>query len=448
MTVAKHLLGIQPSRRAWLDDADGGRFSDLHEIRLRLPDAVPQPRIALRLKSVASAIRVLCAFDGCVQSLVLLPPSLDEMTSARLAERARCDWVISDVDHGPALGAVPILRCEALSGFSGRAAAPMRTDWILCTSGTTAEPKLVRHSLDSLTRTTRLDPQRSADVRWGLLYDYTRFAGLQVLLQSLLSGATLLAPEMDWTLEARIRFLSTHGCTHLAGTPTLWRTLLMTPEFDQLRLRQLSLGGEIADDRLLALLRTRMPGAGIRHIYASTEAGVGFSVSDGRAGFPVRYLDDPMSDIRLKILDGRLFVSRAVEGAAPYLDSSDGADDADGFFDTGDLVEIRGDRVMFLGRASGVINVGGNKVHPEAVERVLLEHQGVAMARVYARANPIAGSLVMAEIVASAGYEDAAALTQSVSRHCEARLDRHQRPAMLRVVERIGTTAAGKMSRG
>ncbi len=448
MTVAEHLLGIPPSRRAWQDEADAGRFSDLREIRWRLPDAVPQPRIALRLKSVASAIRVLCAFDGRVQALVLLPPSLDEMTSARLAERARCDWVISDVDSGPALGGVPVLRCAALSGYSGSAAAPMPTDWIHCTSGTTAEPKLVRHNLASLTRTSRLDPQRSTDVRWGLLYDYTRFAGLQVLLQSLLSGATLLAPEMDWALEARIRFLSTHGCTHLGGTPTLWRTLLMTPEFDQLRLRQLSLGGEIADDRLLALLRSRMPGAGIRHIYASTEAGVGFSVNDGRAGFPAKYLGDFLPDVKLKISDGRLFVGRAGTGAAPYLDAPDDAIDADGFIDTGDLVEVCGDRVMFLGRASGVINVGGNKVHPEAVERVLLEHAGVAMARVYARANPIAGALVMADIVAGAGYEDAAALTQSVLRHCEARLDRHQRPAMLRVVERIGATAAGKMSRG
>ena len=448
MTVADHLLGIPPSRRAWQDEADGGWFSDLHEIRWRLPDAVPQPRIALRLKSVASAIRVLCAFDGHARSLVLLPPSLDEMTSARLAELARCDWVVSDVDQGPALGTVPVLRCEALSGFSGRPSAPMPTDWILCTSGTTAEPKLVRHSLASLTRTCRLDLRRSADVRWGLLYDYTRFAGLQVLLQSLLSGATLLAPEMDWTLEARIRFLSTHGCTHLGGTPTLWRTLLMTPEFDQLRLRQLSLGGEIADDRLLALLGSRMPAAGIRHIYASTEAGVGFSVNDGRAGFPAKYLDNCLPDVRLKIVHGRLFVGQAGTGAAPNPDAPDDASDADEYVDTGDLVEVCGDRVMFLGRASGVINVGGNKVHPEAVERVLLEHEGVAMARVYARANPIAGALVMAEIVSAAGYEDAAALTQSVQRHCEARLDRHQRPAMLRVVQRIGTTAAGKMSRG
>jgi len=38
--------------------------------------------------------------------------------------------------------------------------------------------------------------------------------------------------------------------------------------------------------------------------------------------------------------------------------------DADGFVDTGDIVERRGDRYYFLGRRSGVVNIGGLKVYP------------------------------------------------------------------------------------
>lgn len=446
MTIREYLLGIPSSRPACLSETEKIRFSDLVETSLRLPDTVTRPRIALRFKKTELAIRALSALDGRVQALMLLPSSLDSVTSATLVERAQCDWVISDMDLGQALGKVPILHWDELSGSPFVPATPMRTDWILCTSGTTAEPKLVRYCLESLIQTTKLDPARSADVRWGLLYDYARFAGLQVLLQSLLSGATLLSPEFNSSHAEQVRFLSQQACTHLGGTPTLWRKLLMTPEFDQLRLRHATLGGEIADDRLLKILRERMPETGIRHIYASTEAGVGFSVNDGYAGFPADYLNSSQQGAQLKISEGRLFIRRTGEQAS-YLNQDTNIQEPDGFIDTGDLVEVSGDRVNFLGRASGVINVGGNKVHPEVIEQVLLDHKDISMARVYARDSPITGSLVMADVVAAEGVEDYTALKQSVESHCQAFLQRYQRPVAIHVVNGIAITEAGKMRR-
>ena len=73
--------------------------------------------------------------------------------------------------------------------------------------------------------------------------------------------------------------------------------------------------------------------------------------------------------------------------------------DADGFVDTGDMVEQRGDRLYFVGRRSGIINVGGLKVHPEEVEAVINRHAGVRMSLVKARANPITGAIVVADVV-------------------------------------------------
>jgi acyl-CoA synthetase (AMP-forming)/AMP-acid ligase II len=53
-------------------------------------------------------------------------------------------------------------------------------------------------------------------------------------------------------------------------------------------------------------------------------------------------------------------------GACAYI----GADapplaDAEGFVDTGDMVELRGERYHFVGRRGDIINIGGLKVHPE-----------------------------------------------------------------------------------
>ena len=51
--------------------------------------------------------------------------------------------------------------------------------------------------------------------------------------------------------------------------------------------------------------------------------------------------------------------------------------DADGFVDTGDMVELRGDRYYFVGRRGGIINIGGLKVHPEEIEAVINRHPAV-----------------------------------------------------------------------
>ena len=150
---------------------------------------------------------------------------------------------------------------------------------------------------------------------WGLLYDPSRFAGLQVVLQSLLGGGLLVAPDREGPGPSNSPFLQANGCTHLSATPTLWRKILMTSEGPFLPLRQITLGGEIADDPLLAALATRYPEARVTHIYASTEAGVGFSVKDGRAGLPVSYLADEIDGVGLKIVEDVLWL-RPPQGAA------------------------------------------------------------------------------------------------------------------------------------
>ena len=75
------------------------------------------------------------------------------------------------------------------------------TKWIIPTSGTTGKPKLVAHTHASLTRSVKADIDRGAEFRWGLAYDINRFAGLQVYLQSLLSGSSLLIPDEEATVR-------------------------------------------------------------------------------------------------------------------------------------------------------------------------------------------------------------------------------------------------------
>jgi acyl-CoA synthetase (AMP-forming)/AMP-acid ligase II len=428
MTFLDRIKAVDPARIALVTDAGHLTFGDLAQ-------TVPQAglRLVLNTPDVALALRILLAMDGNGGQVTLSSPSLDAETLSSVVAQVGATLVRGVADSPPQSES---FRCETFGAG--------RTDWLMMTSGTTGVPKLVQHSLESLTRSTRMDTVKGAGQVWGLLYDYTRFAGLQVVLQSLLSGATLVAPSTDLPLDVRISKLVGTGCTHLSATPTLWRKILMTPGHQALRLRQITLGGEIADDAVIGSLSRAYPDARISHIFASTEAGVGFSVTDRRMGFPVSYLTDPPMGIALRVVDDHLHVRNEAVGAA-YL-GGQGAVAQDGWVNTGDVVEVLGDRVLFRGRSSGVINVGGDKVHPEEVERAVLSHPSVRLARIYAKMNPIVGALVAADIVAQADV-DTAALREELKGYLAARLDRHMVPAFIRFVPDFDTNAAGKLKR-
>jgi acyl-CoA synthetase (AMP-forming)/AMP-acid ligase II len=393
------------------------------KVRLTAGDTVARAE-ALRLEPTAPAgqgtvlhalaplelILHLIAWDGFSTQLLLLPGSLDTAMAQRLA----------------ALVAPP-------SGGS--------TEWLLATSGTTGTPKLIGHSLASLSRSLKRNPDAGSGYRWGLVYDPCRFAGLQVTLQALFSGSELvLTPPDDF--EAQVSEMVEAQINALSATPTLWRKLAIDGRIAACPLRQITLGGEIADQKLLDHLRQRFPTARVIHIYASTEAGVGFAVTDGRAGFPVSYISEGSGRTRLRIDDaGCLWLRPEIPPpGAPRQDT-----DADGFINSHDRVELRENRIFFLGRDNGTINVGGNKVHPELVEGVLRELAEVMEARVVAKKSPFTGEIAVAEVVPDSPGDDQ--LRRVILDHCRNRLEPWQVPALVRFVDRIDTSPAGKLSR-
>jgi acyl-CoA synthetase (AMP-forming)/AMP-acid ligase II len=206
------------------------------------------------------------------------------------------------------------------------------------------------------------------------------------------------------------------------------------------------LSGEIVDDALLEALRALYPRARIEHAYASTEAGVILVVEDGQAGFPVSLLARSGA-VEMKIVDSALCV-RSNGCALRFLppDASP-LTDRDGFVDTGDMVEQRGDRLYFVGRRGGVINVGGAKVHPEEVEAVLNAIATVRASRAFARKSPITGAVVFADVVLHDPREPHAAREKELLDACRARLPRHMVPAGLRFVSDLPITDGGKLVR-
>jgi acyl-coenzyme A synthetase/AMP-(fatty) acid ligase len=122
--------------------------------------------------------------------------------------------------------------------------------------------------------------------------------------------------------------------------------------------------------------------------------------------------------------------------------------DADGFVDTGDIVELRDGRWHFVGRRNGVINVGGLKVHPEEVEAVINRHPRVRMSLVRSRRNPITGALVVADVVLREDAGDRTAeIEQEILRLCRDGLSRHKIPSTIRFVPELAVATSGKLAR-
>ena len=310
------------------------------------------------------------------------------------------------------------------------------------TSGTSGVPKMVSHSLAGLTGAiAKAEPD--ADIVWGTFYDIRRYGGLQILLRALLGPAKLVLSDADEPVAEHLARLGREGVTHLTGTPSHWRRALMSPAISNIALRYVRLSGEIADQAILDNLKSQFPTASMAHAYASTEAGVGFEVTDGLEGFPAAFIGRP-GPVEMKLEDGSLRI-RSARTAARYVGGVEELK-LDGFVDTGDLIERRGERCYFAGRRGGIINVGGLKIHPEEVEAVINRHPGVRLSRVSGRRSPITGAIAVADVVLRGGADEKA-IKQEILEICRAGLPAAKVPAVMRFVPSIELTAGGKLAR-
>ncbi len=400
--------------------------------------------VLLRTRSQFSAAMALIALDGIAARIVIAPPDLKEEFLKDVIGRAQIDTLVTDGDPLEGLRTVTIF---AAPKPVMEIPATRASEWVMFTSGTTGAPKMVGHTLEALTGAIK--PTNDAVV-WGTFYDIRRYGGLQIFLRAALGGASLILSDPEESAADFLDRLGRGGVTHLTGTPSHWRRALMSPAMHRVAPRYVRLSGEIADQAVLDSLKAKFPAAAIGHAYASTEAGVGFEVTDGLEGFPASFVGGP-GPVEMRVVDGCLQI-RSSRTATRFVGSSDKLDD-NGFVDTGDMVELRdngGDpakaRYYFAGRRGGIINVGGLKIHPEEVEAVINRHPAVRLSRVSGRRSPITGAIVVAEVVLEDGGDHDTIRTE-ILRDCRAVLKPFQVPAMLRIVPKLELSAGGKLLR-
>ena len=365
------------------------------------------------------SILALC-LEGFVASILLVPQHISSEVLDTFEKKMNSGYRVLSTQLDPIQNASGTLLKATLEKVD-------QTTWALATSGTTGTPKLWQHTTAQLIDKVLKSKQNMPSMNWGLTYGLERFAGLQVYFTALFSHGQILFPTSSSEVRSALSFFSLHECHAISATPTWWRQALMTTEVESLQVTQITLGGEIADQALLTSLSDRFTQAKIIHIYASTEVGALFAVKDKKEGFPLSFLEK----YKLKINEEtrHLMVKRNNE-----------------FFDTGDVVEVKGERIIFLGRGNGSINVGGNKVMPEEVEKVILGFPGIQDCLVKGKKNPFTGNILQAYIQYKGDYSEEE-IQGELSEYCKERLNEYKVPAIFRFSNNMSMNQNLKRSR-
>lgn len=299
---------------------------------------------------------------------------------------------------------------------------------ILFTSGSTGEPKGVVHDFSRLLQKfqTRRHALRTLNF---LLFDH--WGGLNTLLHCLANGSPVVLPE-ERSPDHICELLERHRVELLPASPTFLNMLLLSKAYegrDLSALRLITYGSEPMPAATLTGLRNAFPNAELRQTYGLIELGVLRAKSQSSDSLWVKVGGE---GYQLRVVDGILQI-KAESAMLGYLNAPSPVTE-DGYFITGDRVELNGEYMRFLGRESELINVGGQKVFPAEVEAVLLECELVKEAVVYGQRHPVTGKIVCADVELR-GIQDEAEARRGIKRFCAERLEPFKVPVKIQFVQ-------------
>jgi len=331
---------------------------------------------------------------------------------------------------------------------------------VVYTSGTTADPKGVQHSHDSLIAELHACPTPPPDTPGTVSlqpFPAGHTAGLCAILAPGLHGYPTIMLD-DWSAERCAELIETHRVTAMAGTPFMIAAILDAVDTLGTDISSLTHGITGGGGVPPALIeRAAAAGWHVSRCYGATE---GPSLTASQA-------DDPLS--RRAGTDGRLLagnLARVVDdegvdvapgevgeivtvGPEQFLGYTDPALNAtaflpDGWFLTGDIGRLDADGFLTItDRKKDIIIRGGENISSQEVEDVLVRHPGIAEVAVVAAPDERYGERVCAFVVPRPG---ATVDLPGVLAHFEAHgVARHKTPERLELVTEMPRTPAGKV---
>ena len=295
---------------------------------------------------------------------------------------------------------------------------------VLFTSGSSGEPKAALHDFSKLLDKFKTKRKALKTINF-LLFDH--WGGLNTLFHILSCGGTIVILDNrkpDYVCE----LIEKYEVELLPTSPTFLNLLLMSMAYkdkDLSSLKIISYGAEPMPEHLLNHLNKVFPDVKLQQTYGLIELGVMRSKSEDNNSLWVKIGGEGFDT---RVVDGLLEV-KSDSAMIGYLNAESPYTE-DGWFKTGDSVEVKGEYFKILGRKSEMINVGGEKVFPQEVENVILEMPEISDVLVYGGSNPFTGKVVCAKISYN-GDEAKSEIIKRVKRYCREKLEPFKVPVKI-----------------
>ena len=333
------------------------------------------------------------------------------------------------------------------------------------TSGTTAKPKLVRHSHRSypvghLSTMYWLGLQ-PGDVHLNISSPGWAKHAWSCFFSPWNAGATVFVvnqPRFD--AKGLLAIIRRCGVTTLCAPPTVWRLFIQEHLADfKVSLREACGAGEPLNPEVIDQVRAAW-GLTIRDGYGQTETAAIVGNSPGQT-LKIGSMGRPLPGYRVEVadIDGNLAsegeITLALTGERPaglmqgYQGDDGKLSGADGVrYRTGDVV-FRDEEgyLTFVGRSDDVFKSSDYRISPFELESVLLEHEAVAEAAVVPSPDPIRLAVPKAYVLLTAGAERSRETALSIFAHLQSRLAPFKRIRRLELVSELPKTISGKIRR-
>lgn len=279
---------------------------------------------------------------------------------------------------------------------------------VLLSSGSTGTPKLILHNLDDLIgeKLQKRPRRRSKSLNILMVLMFDHIGGINSLLSALLVGGTAILPHQRVPDEI-CRLIQEHRILVLPTSPTFLNLIMVGGYhrmYDLSSLRLITYGTEPMSEELLRRVNECFPGVRLLQTFGTSETGIATTTSESSTSTYFKISD---ANVEYRIVDGELHLKSRTQFLG-YLNYTDASLTEDGWFRTGDLVEESADGYLRIkGRATEVINVGGEKLLPLELESILLSSPLIEDCTVYGRPNAITGQTVCVDIKAKEGLSRA-----------------------------------------
>jgi acyl-CoA synthetase (AMP-forming)/AMP-acid ligase II len=298
---------------------------------------------------------------------------------------------------------------------------------VLFSSGSTGESKASVHDFSDLMEKFKT-PRHSLRAIAFLLYDH--IGGINTLLY-ILSNAGCIIAVTDRKPDSILAAIERYKVELLPTSPSFMNLILLSEaykRYDLSSLKTISYGTEPMPEITLRRFHDLFPEIRLQQTYGLSEVGILRSKSESSDSLWLRIGGE---GYQTRIVDGILQI-KAKSAMLGYINAPNPFTD-DGWFDTGDSVEVRGEYIKIIGRKSEIINVGGEKVYPSEVENVIQEVENVGEVTIYGEKNPILGEIVCVK-VRLLNTEDSNIFKKRLRQHCLKKLEKYKIPVKIKLV--------------